>query len=601
MISYDVTSLVESDPKSNITDLLVQRAAQTPNLPLYALQETAAADSTWRNISASEFLHEVKALAKGFIAAGVQPGQTFAIMSHTSYEWTLIDFALWFAGAVPVPIYETSSESQMAWILTDSQSVGIVIETPEMEAKLNEVKNQSAFLRLVVRLFDDSLDKLVELGKATSDEVLEERRTSSGLDGLATIIYTSGTTGKPKGCELLHRGFVDLSKNAKIDIPTVLAEGNSTLLFLPLAHVFARFVEVLALHAGVKVGHQGDVKNLGPAMVSFQPDFLLAVPRVFEKVYNTAEQKAEADGKGEIFRKAADVAVAYSMALDTAKGPSLGLKLKFRVFDALVFKKIRAAMGGHVRFAVSGGAPLGVRLGHFYRAIGLIVLEGYGMTECTAPAMVARPDAIRIGKVGRLLPGCSIKIAEDGEILLRGSNIQRGYWQNPAATAETHRDGWLHTGDIGELDDDGFLTITGRKKELIITAGGKNVAPAPMEDPLRADPLVGQAVVIGDNRPYIACLISLDADMLPLWLASHGEPTNLSIAEAAKNPKVYAEVQAAVDRVNQTVSQAEQIKKFVILDRELTEDSGHVTPSMKIKRNVVAADYADLIEGIYAN
>ena len=594
--AYDVPSLIESDPASNITDLLVDRARATPDLPLYAIES----NGEWHDISAAEFLHQIKALAKGFIAAGIAPGQAVAIMSHTSYQWTLVDFALWFAGAVPVPIYETSSPSQMSWILTDSQAVAVFLETPEMETKLAEIRSQSAFLREVWGFYDDSLDRLVEMGQATSEELLEQHRTASGLDSLATIIYTSGTTGRPKGCELLHRGFVDLSKNAKLEIPDVLEEGQSTLLFLPLAHVFARFVEVLTVHSGVKVGHQGDVRNLAAAMVSFKPNFLLAVPRVFEKVYNTAEQKAEADGKGNIFRTAADVAVRYSQALDTSSGPSLSLRLKFWLFDKLVYGKIRQAMGGHVRFAVSGGAPLGVRLGHFYRAIGLIVLEGYGLTETTAPAMVARPDSIRIGKVGRLLPGCGIKIADDGEILLRGSNLLRGYWNNPAATAEAIQDGWFHTGDIGQLDDDGFLSITGRKKELIITAGGKNVAPAPMEDPLRADPLIGQAVVIGDNRPFVACIVSLDGDMLPLWLASHGEDKNLTIAQAAKNPKVYAEVEAAIARVNQTVSKAEEIKRFVILDQELTEETGHLTPSMKIKRNVVLADFAAQVEEIYS-
>jgi len=594
--AYDVPSLIESDSASNITDLLLVRAATTPDLPLYALER----DGGWHDVTAAEFLAQVRALAKGLIAAGLTPGQAVAIMSHTSYEWTLVDFALWFAGAVPVPIYETSSASQMSWILSDSQAVGIFLETPEMAEKLAEIRSQSAFLREVWTFHDDSLARLVELGKNTSDELLEQHRTASGLDSLATIIYTSGTTGRPKGCELLHRGFVDLSKNAKLEIPDVLAEGQSTLLFLPLAHVFARFVEVLTVHSGVKVGHQGDVKNLAGAMVSFKPNFLLAVPRVFEKVYNTAEQKAEAGGKGNIFRAAADVAVRYSKALDTKSGPGLSLRLKFWLFDKLVYGKIREAMGGQVRYAVSGGAPLGVRLGHFYRAIGLIVLEGYGLTETTAPAMVARPNQIRIGKVGRLLPGCGIKIADDGEILLRGSNLLRGYWNNPAATAEAIEDGWFHTGDIGQLDDDGFLSITGRKKELIITAGGKNVAPAPMEDPLRANPLIGQAVVIGDNRPYVACIISLDSDMLPLWLASHGQDKNLTIAQAAKNPAVYAEVQSAVSRVNQTVSKAEEIKRFVILDQELTEATGHLTPSMKIKRNVVLEDFKVEIEELYS-
>jgi long-chain acyl-CoA synthetase len=596
METYDLPSLVESDLHSNITDLLVDRAAKTPELPLYA-RENAAGE--WVDVSASAFLQQVRELAKGFIAAGIQQGQTVAIMSHTSYEWTLTDFALWFAGAIPVPIYETSSPSQMAWILTDSKCVAILLENQEMVDKLAEIKGQSAFLREVWRYDQDSLAQLVELGKNIDDAALEARRTSATLDDLSTIIYTSGTTGLPKGCELAHRGFVDLCKNAKLELPVVVADGQSTLLFLPLAHVFARFVHVLTVHAGVKVGHQGDVKNLSNAMATFKPNFLLAVPRVFEKVYNMAEQKAEANGKGDIFRKAAATAVAYSMALDTPDGPSLGLKLKFFVFDKLVYGKIRAAMGGKVKYAVSGGAPLGVRLGHFYRAIGLIVLEGYGLTETTAPAMIARPESIRIGKVGRLLPGCGIKINPDGEILLRGSNVMLGYHNNPAATAETMQDGWFRTGDIGALDEDGFLTITGRKKELLITAGGKNVAPAPMEDPLRADPLIGQAVVIGDAKPFIAAFISLDSEMLPIWLGSHGLNKDLTVAEASHLPEVMAEVQAAVDRVNKTVSKAEAIRKFVILEQELTQESGHVTPSLKIKRNVVLEDFADLAAQMY--
>ena len=596
MLTYDVAPLTHADPNSNITDLLIGRAAATPNLALYSRQQ---ADGSWSEVTAQSFLEQVRALAKGFMAAGIQPGQAVAIMSHTSYQWTLTDFALWFAGAIPVPIYETSSPAQMSWILTDSQAVAILLEDKSLTPKLDEIRDQSAFLRQVWHFDDDSLDNLVRLGKEISDQALEDRRHAAKLDDLATLIYTSGTTGKPKGCELLHRGFVDLSLNAKLELPEVVKDGNSTLLFLPLAHVFARFIEVLCVHAGVKVGHQGDVKNLSTAMQTFHPDFLLAVPRVFEKVYNTAEQKAEASGKGDLFRKAAGIAVAYSEAMDTKSGPGLALRLKFMLFDRLIFSKLRDAMGGKVRYAVSGGAPLGVRLGHFYRAIGLIVLEGYGLTETTAPASIGRPESIRIGKVGRLLPGVGIKIDTDGEVLLRGSNVMRGYWQNPAATAEAIQDGWFHTGDIGAIDEDGFISITGRKKELIVTAGGKNVAPAPMEDPLRADPLIGQAVVIGDNRPFVSAIISLDAEMLPLWLASHNLDKTLTLEQATQNPQVIAAIQAAVDRVNKTVSQAEEIKKFVIVDQELSEASGHLTPSLKIKRNVVVADFAHEIEKIY--
>ena len=597
MKAYDLPSLVDTDPSSNITDLLLERAAKTPELALFAVSRDDAA--SWSDVTAAEFLDQVRKLAKGFIAAGIQPGQRVAIMSHTSYEWTLIDFALWFAGAISVPIYETSSASQIAWILSDSGAVGIYLESPDMLDKVNEVRSQSAYLREIWTAWSDDLDKLADAGQHISDEVLEKTRTHAKLADAATIIYTSGTTGQPKGCELAHRGFVDLSKNAKLELPEVISDGQSTLLFLPLAHVFARFISVLTVHAGVKVGHQADIRNLAKAMQSFHPTFLLAVPRVFEKVYNLAEQKAEATGKGDLFRKAADVAVKYSKSLDTTSGPSLSLRLKYALFNALVYSKIRANMGGAVRFAVSGGAPLGTRLGHFFRAVGLIVLEGYGLTETTAPAMIARPESIRIGKVGRLLPGCGIKIADDGEILLRGSNVLTRYHNNPAATAEAIVDGWFHTGDIGALDDDGFLTITGRKKELIITAGGKNVAPAPMEDPLRADPLIGQAVVVGDNKPFVACLISLDSEMLPIWLESHDLSPKMTIAEAAQHPTVIAEVQSAVDRVNRTVSKAEAIKKFSILDIELTQESGHITPSLKVKRKAVLDDFAPQIAAIY--
>lgn len=596
MKSYDAPAIIVSDNSENITDLLVQRAAKTPTLELYGV---AQPDETWKPVTAAEFLADVESIAKGLIAAGIQPGQAVAIMSRTRYEWSLVDFAIWFAGAVTVPIYETSAPSQMEWILSDSDSVALFVENQEHLDRFEQIKSSAPLVKNVWSFDGDSLEQLRRLGKETSAEVLEMRRKSAGLYDLATIIYTSGTTGRPKGCELTHRGFVELSKNATIDIPEVLVEGHSTLLFLPLAHVFARFINVLCVHAGIKVGHQPDSKNVGPAMVSFKPHFLLAVPRVFEKVYNSAEQKAEAGGKGKIFRKAAYTAIAYSKALDTAAGPSLGLKIQHKLFDVLVYKKLRAAMGGRVKFAVSGGAPLGSRLGHFYRAIGLIVLEGYGLTETTAPAMITRPGNVKIGKVGQMLPGTGIKIAEDGEIWLRGNNILRGYWRNPEATAAAMEGEWFKTGDIGELDDEGFLTITGRKKELLVTAGGKNVAPAALEDPLRANPLIGQAVVVGDQKPFVAALISLDAEMLPIWLANNGGDKTMSLPEAAKSPLVLAEIQRAIDRVNKNFSKAESIRKFVVIGAELTEETGHLTPSLKIKREVVMRDYSPVVEEMY--
>jgi long-chain acyl-CoA synthetase len=596
MRSYELPSLVESAAHENITDLLLTRVKKTPNIPLYAIEKTPG---VWTDVSAKDFLEQVEDLAKGFIAAGINPGDAVGIMSRTRYEWALVDYALWFAGAVSVPIYETSAPAQIEWVLSDSNSVALFVETSEHQSRFESIKGAVPSVKQVWKFEDDSLMKLVAMGRAVSADQLEKARSSQNLDSLATIIYTSGTTGKPKGCELLHRGFVDLCKNAMLELPEVVQEGKATVLFLPLAHVYARFVSLLCVHAGIKVGHQPDTTTVAASMQSFHPDFLLAVPRVFEKVYNSAEQKAEAGGKGKIFRKAVQVAIDYSKAQDTKGGPSLLLKLEHKVFDALVYKRLRAAMGGQVKYAVSGGAPLGERLGHFFRSIGLVVLEGYGLTETSAPAMIGRPSDAKIGKVGRVLPGCAVKIADDGEILLKGSNVLRGYWRNPEATQAAIQDGWFRTGDIGELDDEGFISITGRKKELIVTAGGKNVAPTALEDPLRASPIIAQAVVIGDQRPFVAALLSLDPEMMPVWLANNGQPSDLTLSQAAKNPRVLQELQKVVDEVNTTVSNAEAIKKFEVIDSELSEKSGHLTPSMKIKREAVSRDFSPLIDKIY--
>ena len=594
MRTFDIPAMVVSSETMNITDLLVDRAKRTPDLALYALSTA----NGYENVSASKFLSEVQQVAKGLIASGLQPSQAVAIMSRTRYEWTVMDFAIWFAGGVSVPVYETSSAAQMEWILSNSDCVALIAENSEHTDRFGQIKAAVPLVRLVLTFEDNCVEELKKRGREITDEVLEQRRQSSKLRDLATIIYTSGTTGKPKGCELTHQGFIELSKNACLDLSDVLVEGRSTVLFLPLAHVFARFIEVLCVEGGIKVTHEPDARNVASALASFKPEFLLAVPRVFEKVYNGAEQRAEAGGKGDIFRKAAKVAIDWSESLDTG-GPSLKLKLQHFVFDKLVYKKIRAAMGGNLQYAISGGAPLGSRLGHFFRALGVIVLEGYGLTETTAPATISRPASIKIGKVGTPLPGTGVKIADDGEIWLRGHNIMRGYWRNEAATAEVMDGEWFATGDIGELDDDGMLSITGRKKELLVTAGGKNVAPAVLEDPLRANPLIGQVVVIGDNKPFIGAMVSLDSEMLPIWLANHGGEKTMSIADAAKSPLVIAAIQSAIDEANKLVSRAESIRKFVIIGSELTESSGHLTPSLKLKRSVVLQDFAWAVEEIY--
>jgi long-chain acyl-CoA synthetase len=404
--------------------------------------------------------------------------------------------------------------------------------------------------------------------------------------------------GRPKGCVLTHSNFVELARNARAAIPEVVNENSSTLLFITTAHIFARFISVLAVEGGVKVGHQPDTKLLLPSMASFKPTFLLAVPRVFEKVYNSSEQKAESGGKGKIFRRAAAVAIAHSKALDAGTVP-LGLKLQFALFDRLVLSKIRTALGGRVEYAVSGSAPLGLFLGHFYRSLGLTILEGYGLTETTAPVTVNRPSNFKIGKVGPPLPGVSVRVAEDGELQVKGICVFEGYWKNEAATAEAFIDGWFRTGDIGEIDDDGQVSITGRKKEIIVTAGGKNVSPAALEDPIRANSVIGQVIVVGEQKPFIGALITLDPEMLPVWLNNNGEDPGLSLEEARSNQRVIAEVQRAVDAANATVSRAESIRKFVILPIELTEASGHLTPKLSIKRSVILSDFSEVIDEMY--
>lgn len=581
----------------NVTDLLEQRVAATPDVALFATPD----GDRWIDMTAAEFRNKVVAVAKGLAASGVQPGDRIGFICKTSFEWSLIDFALFYAGAIMVPVYETSSALQVQWILEDSGACALITETAEHAARFDEVRASSPGIKIEWRLDEGAIDSLIAAGSSISDEEIERRRNIANGEDIATLIYTSGSTGRPKGCVLTHSNFVDLSRNSAAALGEVVNEpGSSTLLFVTLAHVFARFISILAVHSGVRVGHQPDTSKLLVSLGSFRPTFLLAVPRVFEKVYNSAEQTAEAGGKGKIFRAAAQVAVKHSEAVMSGEKPGFGLSLKFKLFDKLVYSKLREKMGGRVKYAVSGSAPLSHYLGHFYHSLGIKILEGYGLTETTAPVTVNLPDKFKIGTVGPALPGHTVRIAEDGEIEVKGIDVFKEYWNNPAATKSVFtEDGFFRTGDLGSLDSDGYLTITGRKKEIIVTAGGKNVAPAGLEDPIRSFTVIGQVVAVGDQKPFISALITLDQEMLPTWLKNNGLNPDMTLEEAATNPAVLAEVQRAVDHGNKFVSRAESIRKWVILPLEFTEASGHLTPKMSIKRDNILRDFAGEIAAMY--
>jgi long-chain acyl-CoA synthetase len=585
----------------NLTDDIVRHARETPDRVLFARRggdTDGATDTEWADVTAATFLGEVRAVAKGLVAAGVGPGDRVALISRTRYEWTLLDYAIWFAGAVSVPIYETSAAEQIGWILGDSATCAVIAETADHLARIREVRPGLPDLHHVWSITDNAIDVLTRLGADISDAALEERRTFAGPEDLATLIYTSGTTGRPKGCMLTHGNFMVEVTGAVEELHEIFeGDDSSTLLFLPLAHVFARAIQIGCIRAGARIGHSGNIATLVPDLQSFQPSFILAVPRVFEKIFNTASQNATADGKGRIFDRATEVAVAYSRGLDKGRA-SLPVRAQHALFRRLVYAKLVAALGGRCRYALSGGAPLGERLGHFYRGIGMVVLEGYGLTETSAALTVNSPDAVRIGSVGRPLPGTSVQVADDGELLFRGGQVFAGYWRNEAATADAvDADGWLHTGDVGEVDDEGFVRITGRKKEIIVTAGGKNVAPAVLEDRLRAHALISQCMVVGDGRPFIAALVTLDTDAVAFWAGSHGRSGDL--ADLVDDPDLHAAVAMAVDDANKAVSKAESIRKFTILPADWTEETGQLTPSLKLRRNVVMRECKDDVAALY--
>ena len=587
-------ALVPSATAGNLTNLIAERAWFEPE----RITMSRPLGDGWQSVSAKEVDEEVRATAKGLIAAGIQIGDRVAIMARTRYEWTILDFAIWYAGAVVVPIYDTSSAEQIDWILNDSATVGIIVETPALRELVQTVL--PSHTKHLWTMTEDVLTVLRNAGAQVSDDEIERRRAALVPDTLATLIYTSGTTGKPKGVTLTHGNFLAECGNVVQGASDLfLKPGGSTLLFLPVAHVFGRMVQIGAINSGLHLAHCSDpVGRLPIDLASFKPTFVLAVPRIFEKIYNGAEARAEAAGKGKIFKKAAEVAIAYSEAMDK-KGISPLLTLKHGLFDKLVYSKIRAGMGGRVEAAISGGAPLGVRLGHFYRGAGVTILEGYGLTETTAGATLNLTGAHRVGSVGRPIPGTSIKIAEDGEVLIRGAIVMRGYWQNDAANAEVFdSEHWFQTGDLGKLDDEGFLYIVGRKKELIVTAGGKNVAPAVLEDRLRAHPLVSQCMVVGDNQPFIAALVTIDQDSLKGWVTNN-KKEGASLPDLVNDPDLIAVIQTAVDEANKAVSKAESIRKFTILTTDFTIAAGHLTPKLSLKRHVVAKEFAKEIDQLF--
>ncbi|MER7456505.1 long-chain fatty acid--CoA ligase [Micromonospora sp. NPDC126480] len=597
MREFSVPPIVTVGDSANLTDPVWDNADVAPDAVQFV---RSGPDGARIEVTCQQFRDEVVAVARGLVAAGVQPGARVALMSRTRYEWTLLDYAIWAAGAVTVPIYETSSAEQAAWILSDSGAVAALVETNAHATLVAGVRDGLPELANVWQIDVGAVDELISAGASVDPTEIERRRAGVRSGDLATIIYTSGTTGRPKGCMLTHRNMYADIANAVPVLPNLFREGASTLLFLPLAHAFARLIQIGVVQTRATMAHCSDTKNLVAELQAVRPTFVLSVPRVFEKVYNAAKQKAEAAGKGKIFARAEAVAIAYSEALEAPGGPGLALRAQHALFDRLVYRKLRAALGGRCRDAISGGAPLGARLGHFFRGIGVTICEGYGLTETSPAASANLPGATRIGTVGRPLPGVAIRIDDDGEVLIAGELVFEGYWRNEAATAEVlTTDGWFRTGDLGQLDSDGFLRITGRKKEIIVTAGGKNVAPAVLEDQVRAHPLVSQCVVVGDRQPFIAALVTVDEEALPAWLESAGLPAGTPVEQLREHEGLRAEVQTAIDLANQAVSKAEAIKVFRILPQDFTEATGELTPSLKVKRQVVHKSYAAEIAEIY--
>nr|WP_279164025.1 long-chain fatty acid--CoA ligase [Rhodococcus erythropolis] len=595
MSEYSAKAQFTISDNESVVHTVFAHAERTPDLTVFSRPKGEG----WVDVTAKEFAEQVTGVANGLIAAGVQAGDRVALLSATRYEWTLFDFAIWAAGAATVPIYDSSSQGQVSWILEDSEAVIAIVETGAHEQLFQDAPST---LKAVMQIDDGAVEKLTAQGADVDDTELKKRLAGIKADDLASLVYTSGTTGRPKGCILTHRNFLSEVRGIlTASIGKVAVPGNRVLTFLPLAHVLARAVSLATFEAGASQAHWSDFATITTQFERYKPNTILGVPRVFEKVRDGAARKAESGGKipGAIFAFAETAAKEYSEALDKG-GPSLILKAKHAVADKLVYSKLREALGGECWFAISGGGALTPELGHFFRGLGVPIYEGYGLTETTAAHCVNVPGAQKIGTVGQPMGGNGVRIAEDGEIELNGGVVFKGYWKNDKATEETFVNGWMRTGDLGELDSEGYLSITGRKKDLLVTAGGKNVSPGPMEDRIRSHSIVSQAVVVGDGKTYITALLTVDPEVFEKWKAENGKPSGATVAELRDDKGLRAELQKAVDDANAAVSHAESIKKFVILDRDLTEEDGEMTATLKIKRNVVVDRFSKEIEGMYA-
>lgn len=580
-------------PSGSLADDVLRHVRRDPSTVLFLREH----QGQWREITAGRFRREVEAVARGLIASGVQHGDRVGLIASTRYEWTLVDYACWWIGAVTVPVYPSRSSDDAAALLADCGAVACVVETAGRAADLRDRADTPA-LAHVWALDEGGTESLALAGHAVGADVLERRRAAVGPDDLATVLYTSGTTGRPKGCCLTHANLHVEAVETTAALEELFADPDAqTLLFLPLAHVFARIAQVGCVHTGTPMGHSSDVNALVRAVAGLRPTFVLGIPRVFEQVFTGASQQARIVGRRRVFDAAVTTAIAWSRALDDG-GPSLLLRARHRAYERLVYAPLRRRLGGRVRHAISGGAPMGERLTHFFRGVGVPVLEGYGLTESTGALAVNTPAELKIGTVGRPVPGTTVRVADDGELLVRGGQVFAGYWADDEATERVLAGGWLHTGDLGEIDAEGFVRVTGRKQEVLVTAGGKTVSPAVLEEQVRTHPLVSQCLVVGDGRPYVAALLTLEAEAVRTWAERTGRPAATS--EAHDDPALLAELQGVVDRANAGVSPAEAIRRFAALPVEWTEEAGHLTPTQRLRRSRVLADFRAEVDALYA-